>query len=60
MIHLSLGSKALRETMTNKELCRIMIDYHYQNKGYGTRAIKMILDEMMMNRSVKNETSKAD
>ena len=42
------------------ELCRIMIDYHYQNKGYGTRAIKMILDEMMMNRSVKNETSKAD
>ena len=46
--------------MTNKELCRIMIDYHYQNKGYGTRAIKMILDEMMMNRSVKNETSKAD
>ena len=46
--------------MTNKELCRIRIDYHYQNKGYGTRAIKMILDEMMMNRSVKNETSKAD
>ena len=42
------------------ELCRIMIDYHYQNKGYGTRAIKMILDGMMMNRSVKNETSKAD
>ena len=28
------------------ELCRIMIDYHYQNKGYGTEAIKMILDEM--------------
>ena len=28
------------------ELCRIMIDYHYQNKGYGTRVIKMILDEM--------------
>ena len=28
------------------ELCRIMIDYHYQNKGYGTKAIKMILDEM--------------
>ena len=28
------------------ELCRIMIDYHYQNKGYGTQAIKMILDEM--------------
>ena len=27
------------------ELCRIMIDYHYQNKGYGTQAIKMILDE---------------
>ena len=28
------------------ELCRIMIDCHYQNKGYGTRAIKTILDEM--------------
>ena len=28
------------------ELCRIMIDFHYQNKGYGTQAIKMILDEM--------------
>ena len=28
------------------ELCRIMIDFHFQNKGYGTRAIRMILDEM--------------
>ena len=28
------------------ELCRIMIDFHYQNKGYGTQTIKMILDEM--------------
>ena len=28
------------------ELCRIMIDFHYQNKGYGTQAIKMVLDEM--------------
>ncbi len=28
------------------ELCRIMIDFHFQNKGYGTQAIKMILDEM--------------
>ena len=28
------------------ELCRIMIDKHYQNKGYGTQAIRMILDEM--------------
>ena len=28
------------------ELCRIMIDFHYQNKCYGTQAIKMILDEM--------------
>ena len=28
------------------ELCRIMIDYPYQNKGYGTQAIRMILEEM--------------
>ena len=28
------------------ELCRIMIDFHHQNKGYGTQAIRMILDEM--------------
>ena len=28
------------------ELCRIMIDKRYQNKGYGTQAIRMILDEM--------------
>ena len=28
------------------ELCRIMIDKPYQNKGYGTQAIKMVLDEM--------------
>lgn len=28
------------------ELCRIMIDKPYQNKGYGTQAIRMILDEM--------------
>lgn len=28
------------------ELCRIMIDFHYQNKGYGTQAIRMILEEM--------------
>ena len=24
----------------------IMIDFHFQNKGYGTEAIKMIQDEM--------------
>ena len=28
------------------ELCRIMIDRKYQNKGYGTQAIRMVLDEM--------------
>lgn len=28
------------------ELCRLMIDKPYQNKGYGTLAIQMILDEM--------------
>ena len=28
------------------ELCRIMIDRKHQNKGYGTRAIRMILEEM--------------
>ena len=28
------------------ELCRFMIDVRYQNKGYGTLALKMILDEM--------------
>ena len=28
------------------ELCRIMIDRRYQNKGYGTQAIGMILQEM--------------
>ena len=28
------------------ELCRIMIDKPYQNKGYGTQAIKLILGEM--------------
>lgn len=28
------------------ELCRIMIDRKYQNKGYGTQAIKMVLQEM--------------
>ena len=28
------------------ELCRIMIDREHQNKGYGTQAIRMILEEM--------------
>ena len=28
------------------ELCRIMIDTRYQNKGYGTQAIRLVLDEM--------------
>ena len=28
------------------ELCRIMIDQKMQNKGYGTQAIQLILDEM--------------
>ena len=28
------------------ELCRFMIDIRYQNRGYGTQAIRMILDEM--------------
>ena len=28
------------------ELCRIMINRAYQNKGYGTQAIRMVLDEM--------------
>ena len=28
------------------ELCRIMIDRKFQNKGYGTQAIRMVLQEM--------------
>ena len=28
------------------ELCRIMIGKPYQSKGYGTQAIRMVLDEM--------------
>ncbi len=28
------------------ELCRIMIDRKFQNKGYGTQAIRMVLDEI--------------
>ena len=28
------------------ELCRIMIDRTHQGKGYGTQAIKMVLEEM--------------
>ena len=28
------------------ELCRIMIDREVQNKGYGTEAIRLVLDEM--------------
>ena len=28
------------------ELCRLMIDIRYQNRGYGTQALRMILDEM--------------
>ena len=28
------------------ELCRLMIDFRHQNKGCGTRAIRLILDEM--------------
>ncbi|MEH7224959.1 GNAT family N-acetyltransferase [Bacillus sp. JJ1566] len=29
------------------ELCRIMIDYKYQRKGYGTLAVKEIISEMI-------------
>ncbi|THE13330.1 GNAT family N-acetyltransferase [Bacillus timonensis] len=29
------------------ELCRIMIDYKYQGKGYGTAAVKEIISEMI-------------
>ena len=28
------------------KLCRLMIDFHYQNQGYGTQAIRLILEEM--------------
>ena len=28
------------------ELCRFMIDYHYQGNGYGKEALKVIIDEM--------------
>ena len=28
------------------ELCRLMIDYKYQQKGYGTRALVKIIDEL--------------
>ena len=35
------------------ELCRIMIDREVQNKGYGTQAIRMILDEMQARFSCK-------
>lgn len=30
------------------ELCRIMIDRKHQKNGYGTQAIKLVLDEMKM------------
>lgn len=30
------------------ELCRIMIDRKHQKKGYGTQAIKLVLNEMKM------------
>ncbi|MEH7380661.1 GNAT family N-acetyltransferase [Bacillus sp. JJ1533] len=29
------------------ELCRVMIDYKYQGKGYGTAAVKEIISEMI-------------
>lgn len=28
------------------EISRLMIDYKYQNKGYGTQALKMIIEDM--------------
>ena len=30
------------------ELCRLMIDRKYQGKGYGTKAINLVLDEMKL------------
>lgn len=34
------------EELTAYELCRFMIDEHYQGKGYGKQALKIIIDEM--------------
>ena len=30
------------------ELCRVMIDRKYQDQGFGTQAVKLILDEMKL------------
>ena len=35
-----------REEKDFYELCRIMIDREHQGKGYGTQAIKLVLEEM--------------
>lgn len=29
------------------EICRLMIDYRYQGKGYGRKALEKVLEEMM-------------
>ena len=34
------------EELTAYELCRFMIDDRYQGKGYGKRALQIIIDEM--------------
>lgn len=35
------------EEMTAYEICRFMIDERYQGKGYGKRALQIIIDEML-------------
>lgn len=34
------------EDFSKYEICRLMIDRRYQEKGYGTQAIGLIIDEM--------------
>jgi diamine N-acetyltransferase len=37
------------EELNACELCRFMIDEHYQGNGYGKRALQIIVDEMFRN-----------
>ena len=42
------------EELNGYEICRLLIDYHFQGKGYGKSALELIVDEM------KNQTSCAE
>lgn len=34
------------DELEGDELCRLMIDYHFQGKGYGKKALELIVGEM--------------